>query len=370
MRKTHSSFILQPSSPLRGFTLVELLVVISIIAVLVGILVPVVGKIRKSSQEAATRALLSQIDAACQAYFSDFSAYPGPLSHGFMTMSEQSSTFDSSKLRKNNFADDLTDGAPTAGWNGFQANVERLTGTENLVLGLSGGLQQKLRPGTNPPEFDYGFSREDVGLGAVKFNPKRPGRANAYMQPTNLSEGKFRDDAGSAKDTDVPEYIDSFSNPMPILYLRARKGGAASNPASMTDADNNVVSDRIAAQAGQYNILEIAAYTQSTIGVGRSISAGDYKRSYGASPLTYPHGLIAIDTDSTLGSKTAASEYPYNAYAYLMDPSSNDSSITNANDRAKKHQARKKDQFILISAGIDRVYGTADDITNFGDVLP
>ena len=33
-------------------------------------------------------------------------------------------------------------------------------------------------------------------------------------------------------------------------------------------------------------------------------------------------------------------------------------------------QPRQKDSYILISPGADRVYGTADDITNFGDVLP
>jgi hypothetical protein len=31
---------------------------------------------------------------------------------------------------------------------------------------------------------------------------------------------------------------------------------------------------------------------------------------------------------------------------------------------------RGKDAFILISAGRDRTYGTADDITSFGDIEP
>jgi hypothetical protein len=31
---------------------------------------------------------------------------------------------------------------------------------------------------------------------------------------------------------------------------------------------------------------------------------------------------------------------------------------------------RAKDEFILISAGKDRTYGTSDDITSFGDVEP
>jgi hypothetical protein len=31
---------------------------------------------------------------------------------------------------------------------------------------------------------------------------------------------------------------------------------------------------------------------------------------------------------------------------------------------------RQKDGYILISAGPDRVYGTTDDVTNFGSVAP
>ena len=351
-----------------AFTLIELLVVIGIIAVLIGILIPVVGRVRIVSQETATRALIGQIDAACQAYFGDFQAYPGPMSHVFMTMSEQVSLLDSSKLFDANFTTEITNGSPTAGWNGFGSDVKRLTGTENLVLGLTGGLQQRLRAGSNPPEYDYGFNKDSLGLGPVKFNPKRPGRGNPYMQNTNLSEGKFTDDASAvnpAKDTIVPEFIDSFSDPLPLLYMRARKGGATNNTGP-TATDNNVVIDQVTGLIGQYNILEIAAYTQSSIGVGRSISEGDYVNhpASGAQARQYPHGLLNIDLASTLAKKGSASQYPYNAYAYLTEPSSY------VAGQPVKHKARKTDGFILISAGKDRVYGTEDDLTNFGSVLP
>lgn len=349
--------------------------VVAVIAILIGILIPVVGKIRKSSQEATTRALLTQIDAACQAYFSDFSAYPGPLSANFMVSAQKDSNSDTALYFFNGSTDTqpLTDGDVASGPTDLNADVKRLTGTENLVLGLLGGLQVH---SSGSAEWKT-FKKDDVGLGAVRFNPKRPGRANAYIQPTNLSAGKFTEDAmlNPPKDTEVPEFVDSFSNPMPVLYMRARKGGAAADSANIDEEDNNVVTDNVlgtGAIAGQYNLLEIAAYTQSSIGIGKTLKESDYKNhpATGAQRIQYPHGLISVDTDSTLGSKASASQYPYNAYAYLMEPSSNDVNITNANDRLKKHQARKKDQFILISAGVDRIYGTEDDITNFGDVLP
>lgn len=144
-RTTHPAFTRHSALGTRhsGFTLVELLVVISIIAILIGITIPIVGKVRKSSQEAATRSLIGQIDAACQAYYGDFNAYPGPMSHVFMTMSAQADLTSSEPLYQANYSTPLTDGSDASGWNGIANDSKRVTGTENLVLGLMGGLQYR-----------------------------------------------------------------------------------------------------------------------------------------------------------------------------------------------------------------------------------
>src|SRR5688500_11671252 len=65
----------------RGFTLVELLVVIGIIVLLVGILLPVVHGVRKSAYAAASGQQIARLNAAIQAYYGDHKAYPGPLSN-------------------------------------------------------------------------------------------------------------------------------------------------------------------------------------------------------------------------------------------------------------------------------------------------
>src|SRR5215472_8982710 len=73
----------QQERPWRNaaFTLIELLVVIGIIATLIAILIPVLGKVRQAGYGAATRAQLSKLATAMTAYHGDFRAWPGPLTN-------------------------------------------------------------------------------------------------------------------------------------------------------------------------------------------------------------------------------------------------------------------------------------------------
>jgi prepilin-type N-terminal cleavage/methylation domain-containing protein len=61
----------------RGFTLIELLVVISIIALLMGILLPVMGRVRLQAKVVAVNAELREIGMALEAYsFDNNDKYP------------------------------------------------------------------------------------------------------------------------------------------------------------------------------------------------------------------------------------------------------------------------------------------------------
>lgn len=63
-----------------GFTLPELLVVIGIIGVLMGILMPVLGRARRSAREATCKVQIKQLAIECERYKNDWSLHPPWLS--------------------------------------------------------------------------------------------------------------------------------------------------------------------------------------------------------------------------------------------------------------------------------------------------
>lgn len=342
----------QASPPRRGaFTVIELMVVVFIIGVLVAILVPVIAGVRRRAYATDTQNWVMQIAAACENYQQDFRAYPGPLGDNQLRNSSVT------------FPPFIGFGMlPSAGAAGYDTTIQQglITGSENLVLGLCGGLIV-VPAGSN---FALAYDPTQVGSGPSSLNTANPARHAAYMDTQGLSwrqgtagkTGQFADDAGSANDSLIPEFVDRFPNgPMPILYLRAKRGVPIITT-GQTTGNNSVITagsyDATGNYVGTYDLKLIIGYTDSNIGVERSLPANEYVFT------APPHGLKSVDPTVTLTNPPPAGltyRYPADAYPYFQNP-------------AMPNTARNKDSFILISAGRDRVYGTRDDIVNFGQV--
>ena len=287
-----------------GFTLIELLVVIGIIVVLMGILIPVAAHVRKSAYVASTQSQLLVIQSGIEAYRQVFESYPGPLAD--------------SQVQGGTAPLMLTD----AGGPGVKAVI---TGTENLALGILGGLTPVV-PATVPPTFK--FDPTLVGGGPSSLNPLKAQRYQSFVDPvaagldtvkagrawlpwTNPAHENISNQASSYKDTVVPEFVDRFPDTLPILYIRARVG-----------ATNVVPGFPVAGAAAAYDPAQL---------------------------YPYPFAIVVVNPN---GVKPTPSDFP-TAQSYF-------GSLANFN------VPRQKDGFMLISAGADRIYGTADDLTNTG----
>ena len=205
---------------IKGFTLIEILVVIAIIAVLAGILLAALSGVQKAAQKTQTESLMQSFSRACDSFALDHGRYPGLLPEsavdgtaitsiqnamlelmgGARVMHSQSPT--SVVNEYNTFADDAT--------------VEYESSFADQISGLTWSLV-----------FDETRFGEGPWVSGRVYEP--------YFSPKSRDLQYSPYDSGNVDSYTLPSLIDAWDTP--ILYFRAgrKHGPIIADPSTSSD---------------------------------------------------------------------------------------------------------------------------------------
>ncbi|MFK7777969.1 MAG: type II secretion system protein [Gimesia sp.] len=224
--KSQSPNILKASQQnRRAFTLIELLIAITIIALLLGLLFPAIGSVRLAAQRAQVRAEISNLETAITAFRADFGMDPPS---GIVLQEDGGATWDQRSkglIRKMwpqfNFGTDKD-----INGDGDANDTITLNAGECLVFFL-GGVYEKTTDGKFRV---YGFSKNPArpflnpGSSVTALSASNSSRLGPFFEFNN---SRFVDtDAATAPAGEfAPEYLDSFpSQQTPYMYLSSYGG--------------------------------------------------------------------------------------------------------------------------------------------------
>ncbi|MDX2148014.1 MAG: type II secretion system protein [Planctomycetota bacterium] len=288
----------------RAFSLVELLTVMIIIALVISILVPALGRVRNVSRNTSSQALLTSASQACAQFTVDKQRQPGYFSP-----------------REMGSLDNATRG---------------LTAMENVMLDLGGGIV-----GT-------GANRPANAPNAVAISPVNDTRRQVWVDVDEFtSSGKsyfkvpatsmLRDVgqvASEASHRDLPDLVDAFGVPMLAWAVDA----GASDP---IDAFDDFAKVSSAAQA--------RIYWNSNAGFLSATAMGKNKNKNQATK-----SLIGEDNTSNI---------PTNLAGYLGSPANpvDSSRGTNPNNARDWLPATARGSLMFQYAGEDGIFLSKDD---------
>ncbi len=328
--------------PWRGFTLVELLVVVAIIALLIGILVPSLGAARNHAKDVKTRATLKALGDGLEMFRTDnepevrkTGGYPPSAAADDPTEEGEQWIFGAQWLvrymlgkdyrgfvpRKNVPADILDDGTP-----GYEQKHWYDTPSENYVSAID-----RAGPYVLP---------EGLRLIQPKNLPNKPPGA-MFCDEKTFEQAII----GDAFDRPVLYYAANVKLAERGTAPIAGFGGDSDPPGVYTYLDNGLFTGACKGESCTYQAWDLA----SILGESGADPNHRYKLSQFGDDLTPDPDSLKADADA--GRVT----FPL----YILNRN-----IFETSQRKSAVPARK-DSFLLITAGRDGIYGTKDDVRNF-----
>jgi prepilin-type N-terminal cleavage/methylation domain-containing protein len=318
-----------------GFTLVELLTVVAIIALLIGILVPALSKVRDAGKRVSTQNLLAVLGKGCEMFQGDFQRYP---------RSSGGNPFESA-----------TDTDTPLAWPSVP-----LSGAQWLILELAGAnFLGYVSPGdlrgydTNSDGvinsadwLNYYDPTVDPNISARfrRWGPYIPIDGRTLQSPeANAAEGgrtlppQLKAGTSVWSNGKLAMAVDAYR--FPVLYYAAN--AQAKVPFSEWTGTS---------KPGCYDQRDNLAFTGSDV----PTAVTDHYDLVGGDPNRPPFGTLGW---ASTASTTAPA--PNTFAGRIYDPGVFGSGTTG------KVWPRRPDGFLLVTPGPDGRYGTNDDITNY-----